>query len=95
MSVQVKRGDTHDITLTVNADLTGATTRLLARGPDATVAVLAHTITDAVGGVVTHTLTGLLTAGIYYLELEITRAGKITTAPTVGYLILEVAPDLA
>lgn len=102
MSNTVKRGDTHAITLTVKdstgapVDLTGATVRLLASvnssGDPAT--VLPTTISDAVNGVVTHTLTGSLLAGTYSIEVEYTIGGVITTAPTDGYATLVVKADL-
>lgn len=102
MSNTVKRGDTHAITLTVKdsaglpVDLTGATVRLLAsitNSPDPA-EVLPATITDAVNGVVTHTLTGALLAGTYQIEVEATIGGVITTAPTDGYATLIVKADL-
>jgi len=95
--ITVKKGDTHAITYTVNADLTGATVRLLCKQsgrPDLSPTVLASTVTDAPGGVVSHTLTGTLAVGLYDIELEITKSGAISTSPTNGYEQLKVLVDL-
>lgn len=93
--ITVKQGDTHDITFTVNADLTGATVRLLARPIASGVGeVLNSTITNAAGGVVTHSLTGDLLPVRYYVELEITQAGKISTAPSKTYEMLQVVREI-
>lgn len=97
----IKRGDRHTITITVAADLTGSTVRLLARrlsGGDTI--ELDATITDATGGIIEHTLDGTLddataTRSVAWnLEVEATTGGTINTAPTVGYLRLVVEPDL-
>jgi hypothetical protein len=99
--ITVKQGDTHDITFTVTdadgggVNLTGATVRLLARPQaDATPVVLACSISNAVAGEVTHTLTGTLLPVRYYVELEITKSGKISTAPTDGYETLRVVKQI-
>lgn len=94
MTATVKHGDTHDITLTVGVDLTGAQVRVLARRGSAAPIVLATDPIDLVAGVLSHTLTGTLEPGNYNVEVEITRDGKIQTAPTVGYTRLNVASDL-
>lgn len=100
--ITVKQGDTHDITFTAtdgNGDpvvLTGATVRLLARPQaDATPIVLASTVSNPTAGEVTHTLTGTLEPVRYYVELEITKAGKISTAPTDGYETLRVVKQIS
>jgi hypothetical protein len=94
--ITVKRGDTHDISWTVNADLTGATVRLLLRldNAQADVIVAEATVTGAAIGEVTHTLTGTLAVGEYDVEIELTRSGAVTTAPTVGFGRLRVVADL-
>lgn len=97
----VKAHDTHDITLTVTSDgaavnLTGATVRVLARpvGSSATPTELDVTVTDATGGIITHTLTGTLDVGPWDVEVEVTKAGATVTYPTTGYERLDVQPDL-
>ncbi|MDF2916008.1 MAG: hypothetical protein K0S70_225 [Microbacterium sp.] len=93
--ITVKYGDTHTIAWAVNADLSGATVRLLFRKVGATESVEAGgTVTDAPNGVVTHTLTGTLPIGHYDVEVEATKSGAVTTAPSVGYERLVVARDL-
>lgn len=94
--MNVKEGDQYPITLTVNTNLTGATTRLLVRhlSRTGTLEELAHTVTDAVAGEFEHTLDGTWAQGPHYLELELTRSGEVRTAPTDGVLIIYVAPDL-
>ena len=94
--ITVKRGDKYDVTFTVNADLTGATTRLLANRQYTTgePTLLGHTVTDPVNGVVTHTLTGTLDPGRYNVELEATRGGETFTFPSSGFETLQVEPDL-
>jgi hypothetical protein len=103
MSNTVKTGDTHAITLTVfndvgaAKDLTGATVRLLAKlqGSADPATVLTATLDgNPTTGKVHHTLTGLLAAGTYDVEVEVTLGGVKTTAPTEGYATLIVAPDL-
>jgi hypothetical protein len=95
VSVEVKHGDIYPIDFVANADLTGCTVRLLTRmiGNDTTVA-LDCTLSDAAGGVVTHTLTGALAVGTYRVEVEATRSGEVFTFPSDGYEILQVAEDL-
>lgn len=94
--VTVKRGDRHATTWTANADLTGATLRLLARpiGRPGTIIELAVTPTNPAQGVVTHELTGTLDEGEYQVELETTHGEEVRTFPSDGYLLLEVLPDL-
>lgn len=94
--VAIKQGDQFPVTFTVNHDLTGATTRLLARHLSRTGVLdeLDHTVTDAENGVVTHTLDGTWAVGKHYLELEITQAGETRTAPTNGQCVLRIDPDL-
>lgn len=96
-----KRGDIYPVEWTVNTDLTGCFTRILARrlGGDATI-TLPGTVTDPEGGVITHTLTGELPAATYLVEVEVTLPnGEIVTFPTAQdgtrqYDILEVVEDL-
>lgn len=96
MTIVVKQGDTHDISWDVNASLDGCTVELHARrvsigGTWGDLEVLDSSINEST---VTHTLTGELEVGNYLVELEITRAGKITTAPTSGFERLVVTPAL-
>lgn len=98
--ITVKQGDRYPITYTLNMDLTGATARVIAKKvEDASVVVLTATVTDAPGGVVTHTLTGDLDAGTYQVEVEVTSGTEIVTFPTSqtrgpNYDTLVVLPDL-
>lgn len=100
--ITVKQGDTHVITFTAtdeNGDgvnLTGATVRLLARPQaDATPVVLASSVSNALAGEVSHTLTGTLLPVRYYVELEITKAGQVSTAPSDGYETLRVVKQIS
>lgn len=99
--ITVKHGDTHPITLAVASDgapvdLSGATIRVLARpsGTSDEATLLEHTVTDASGGILTHTLTGTLTVGPWDVEVEVTRDGTTVTYPTDGYERLRVQPDI-
>ena len=98
--ITAKKGDQYPVTFTANTDLTGATIRLTARPRGTTIAptILPATITDAPGGVVTHTLTGTLPVGAWYVELEVTRAGQVVTFPTgaggqPAFELLVIVPD--
>lgn len=97
----VKRGDTNDITLTIKddnnepVDLTGATVKVIANPVGGGSAeTLAPTVLGSDPGTVVHTLTGNLAAGTYQVEVEVTKDGVITTAPTTGYATLIVEADL-
>jgi hypothetical protein len=92
--ITVKQHDRYATRWTASMDLTGATTRLLARRANAPVIELQHTVIDAPGGVVEHILDGTLPVADYRVELEISRGGQIMTAPTVGYENLTVITDL-
>lgn len=94
--MNVKEGDQYPVPLTVNMDLTGATTRLLVRHLRRTgdLEELDHTVTDAETGTFTHDLDGTWEIGAHYLELEITLDGEVRTAPTDGFLVIRVTPDL-
>lgn len=92
--VTVKQHDNVRTTWTVNMDLTGATTRLLARRPNAPVIELTHTVVNAAGGVVEHITDGTLPVAAYRVELEISRGGERITAPTDRYESLVVITDL-
>lgn len=97
MSTFVKTGDTHTVAWRVNWDLTGATVRLLFRHlvtPTEPVIEAPVVITDAAGGVVTHTLTGTLDLGEYDVEVEIVKEGVKYSSPTTGFERLTVTPDL-
>lgn len=94
--VAVKRGDQFPVTFTVNHDLSGAIVRLLVRHLSRTGVLeeLDHTVTDATTGTITHDLDGTWALGRHYIELEITQAGEIRTAPTDGFYIIRVVEDL-
>lgn len=95
----VKTGDQYPVTFTANADLTDASVRLLASLNGAVSVELACTVTDAVGGVITHVLDGTLAAGTYRVEAEMSRGGEVVTFPTGSntappYETLVVVQDL-
>lgn len=94
--VAVKQGDKFPITFTVNHNLTAATTRLLVRHltRDGVLEVLPHAVTDAVTGAIEHDLDGTWAIGRHFIELEITQAGEIRTAPTEGFYVVRVVEDL-
>lgn len=90
----VKSGDMYPTYWHVPMDLTGATVRLVARRGSNPAVVLPSSISDAANGVVRHDLDGTLIVGMYAVELEITKAGQIITAPTSTYENLRVIADL-
>jgi len=92
--MKVKAGDTHEVSWRANTDLAGASVRLIARDSTGPAIFLDAEVTDAAGGVVTHTLTGTLSPGTYRVELEVTRDGVIVTYPNDGYATLAVREDL-
>lgn len=96
--IRVKQGDTLPVLITTNADLTSATTRLLARSTYATptdlTVQLPHEVIDAAAGEVEYQPDGSLPAGSYNVELEATRGAEVFTCPSAGYLLLVVDPDL-
>lgn len=89
----IKHGDKLPITFTVNHDLTGTDTRLIVRHLtlDGVLEDLDHTTS---GNTVTHNLDGTWAVGRHFIELEISQAGEIRTAPTDGTYIVRVVPDL-
>lgn len=93
-ALTVKQGDRYRTTWTASTNLTGATTRLLARRDNAPVIELAHTVTDAAHGVVEHYLDGTLPVASYRVELEISRDNEKITAPTSSFENLRVISDL-
>lgn len=92
----VKQGDIMPVTFTVNHDLTGATVRLIVRHltRDGALEELDATVTDPTGGVLVHNLDGTWAIGRHFLELEISQAGEVRTAPTEGTYEIRVIPDL-
>ena len=97
----VKYRDTSTITFTVKdaagvaVSLAGSTVRLLAQPYVGGGAVELDSSPGAGTGTVEHQLTGTLAVGTYRLEVEVTAAGgAITTAPSFGYAVLVVQPDL-
>lgn len=82
--ITVKRGDRYAITYTVSMDVTGCTTRLLARPVGEELPLeLPHEVTDAAAGELTHMLDGALQPGDYLVEVEVTTpAGDPVTFPT-------------
>lgn len=93
--ITVKRGDTHVTRWKTNADLTASSVRLIARDKKTKVVTfLAATVPNPGQGIVEHKLTGTLPVGKYFVELEITRDDGIYSAPSNGYELLCVLPDL-
>lgn len=88
----VRQGDRYDITLQLNADLTGATVRANMRRQygDDTLIPFDVEVTDPGNGIITHTLTGTLEPDTYLLEVEVTRDDEIITFPTDGATRLRV-----
>jgi hypothetical protein len=91
--MRVKSGDTHEVSWRANADLVGASIRLIAKAPDRPPVSLEAVLGDATD-VVRHKLTGLLPIGTYRIELEVIRDGVTTTFPNEGYATLTVTADL-
>lgn len=91
--MRVKSGDTHEVSWRANADLAGASVRLIARAADRVPVMLAAELGDT-PGLVRHQLTGLLPVGTYRIELEVIRDGVTTTFPNDGYATLTVTADL-
>lgn len=94
--VNIKQGDEFPVTFTVNHNLTGATTRLIARhlSRTGTFELLPHEVTDPATGTVVHDLDGTWEIGRHFIELEITQAGETRTAPTNGQCVIRIDPDL-
>lgn len=92
--MNVKMGDKYPISWRVNMDLSGATVRVLTKDEHGVARILSAVITDAPGGVVAHTLDGTIPAGVYTVEVEVSRAGQVVTFPGYGYGVLTVLPDL-
>lgn len=91
----IKAGDTHAVQWKANMDLTGVTVRLVAKPrKGGEPIILASSITDAVEGVVSHTLTGTLATVTYNIELEVTKGVEVITFPNNTYAQLTVIPDL-
>ena len=94
-ALTIKRGDRHPITLTIGADITGATVRLIARPRSGTSIELPCTVTDPTTGTITHVLDGKLDgATTWDVEVEVTDGDTIRTAPSVGYSRINVYLDL-
>lgn len=96
----VRQGDTHSVYWQVledgvPIDLTGMTAEIHIRPAKGT------TVTDLAAEVVEidnrikHILTGTLAPGTYLLEIELSKAGVIATAPTAKNDTLTVVPQIA
>lgn len=94
-TLTIKRGDKHDVKLTiVNAplDLTGATVKVLVTpSVGGTATTFLATLS---GSTVTWALDGTLAAGKYKLEVEASVSGFVMTAPNDSYVELVVLKDL-
>lgn len=88
----VREGDTHAVYWEIletgeqgeevaTVDLTGATAEIHLKPKTGAAITLAATVEQPENRI-RHTLTGTLAAGVYKLEIEITKAGVIATAPT-------------
>ena len=100
MPMTVREGDTHDVSwqITDNGgpmDLTGAIAEIHVRPIKGTAITTLTAVVDPIEQRVTHTLTGTLAPGTYLLEIELTKEGIITTAPTSKNDTLTVVPQIA
>lgn len=96
--LEIKRHDRHPIQMTVNADITGATSAKMLAQPrvkDGVTVELAATIEDPATGRLLHVLDGQLDDHEWWqVEAEVTAGSTIRTAPGGGYLLIHVVPDL-
>lgn len=97
MTTFVKHGDSSLLSWSINADLTGADVRLLARSQ--TTRVLHELDCDVVNptasaSTVQHLTDGTLPIATYDIEFEIVLGGEKVSAPSQGYASLVVGPDL-
>jgi len=97
----VKSGDDIQLTYTLNADISGATSiRWLARprpGTDPLMEVagtIGTTSADSSTVDVQLTPTETAAAGYWYVEIEVTVAGRVATYPSSGYAKLVIEADL-
>lgn len=88
----VVRGDRHDISWTIDTDLTGATVKLVLRpvGGGETVEI-AGTVSESTA---TFPWADQVEPGTYACEIEVTRDEQIVTAPTDRPGTLRVREDL-
>lgn len=100
MPVTVKQGDTAKLTLYVEdengdpVDLTGASCVVRARRQgDGVVSTWASTVPAPLTGAVVATLP-LLDPVRYYVEVEVTKGGVISTAPSDGYETVRVVAQI-
>lgn len=80
----VTQGDIYPVTFTANADLTGATVRLLATldGTSTPVELVSTFTVNAGQTVITHVLDGTLAVGLWRVEAKASLAGRVMTFPT-------------
>ena len=104
MPMTVREGDTHSVSWQVldegvPMDLTGMTAEIHVRLPKATTPItlpaVVETVPDTEEWRVRHTLSGTLPAGVYLLEIELTKDGVIATAPTEKNDTLTVVKQIA
>lgn len=97
-SVTIKRGDTHVLKFSIEGTgittLTGASGQIHVKPRRVNPTILSFPVSLA-GNVATWTLDGSLPVGQYDIEIQLTVDGRITTAPSDGYLRLVVLADLA
>lgn len=97
-TTKVRHGDTHDVTWTINADLTGATMtgfiRLAGTEDDWDDLDVVVDTPGATSSIVKHALTGLLAEGKYAIVLRATIADRIATIPTEDRAYLVVLPNV-
>lgn len=93
----VRFGDTHDVTWTVNADLTGATVTGYLRPTNSEgVWTQFDVVVETPGqttSVVKHELTGTLPVGRYALVLKAEIQGRVASIPTDRDARLNVIPN--
>lgn len=92
----IKRGDEHDVRLTIGNPpraLTGGVAKVHVRPSLGGASIVYNATLD--GNVVVWPLDGLLPAGRFLLEVQVTVAGEVITAPSNGMMSLTVLADLA
>lgn len=88
----VVRGDDHDIAWTISTDLTGASVTLILRPVGGGAATEIAGTAD--GSTATFPWADQVPPGVYAFEIEVSRDGRIITAPTDRPGTLRVREDL-
>lgn len=97
-TLTVKRGDKHDVRLTIGnppMDLTGGAVAVHVKPSSGAAAAQVFPATIDGENVVTWSMDGTIAVGKYKLEVQVTLGGFIVTAPSDGNMQLVVLQDLA